>query len=213
MTDMPPSSPLLTRGSISKSYDGVMVGAKLPEWQRRRLILDAAAQVALADGLENITVRKVAHTAEVSPGLVFHHFESKEGLLVGLLQDLLESTLDAAEIEANTARSGEDRLLALVAEEVQGLQTQSAQVELLFAFYFARRDAVFRDPIRAALHAYAQAFAAAARAAATDTVDADELVHLVVSLIEGAAVLAIVAPDQFRPERLISTLAAVLDKA
>lgn len=187
-----------------------MVGMKLPVRERRRMILDAAARIALSEGLENVTVRKVAASAGVSPGLAFHHYGSKDGLLLGLLNDLLERTLDAGEGSLVPGVSGQERLFTLVAEEVAGLETQTANVELLFAYFFARRDDLFRAPIRAALRRYGDAFAAAAAAVAPADVDSEELVHLVISLIEGAAVTAIVAPEQFRPDRLTQTLAAVL---
>lgn len=174
------------------------------------MILDAAAEIAQRDGLERLTVRRVAEAAGVSAGLVFHHFETKDGLLLGLLADQLERTLDAQELEADAARGGQDRLLALVAEEIAGLRTQTGNVALLFEYYFLRRDDLFREVIRRALREYGAVFAPAARAASTDDVAAEELVHLVISIIEGAAVSAIVAPEEFRPERLIATLASVL---
>lgn len=176
------------------------------------MILDAAAHIAHGEGLENVTVRKVAESAGVSSGLVFHHYETKDGLLLGLLNDLLERTLDAAERDPDPERTGKERLLALVAEEVAGVKTQTANTELLFAYYFTRRDDLFRAPIRTALRRYGKAFVGASEAATvsiTADIDADELVHLVVSLIEGAAITAIIAPDQFRPERLIQTLTAI----
>jgi AcrR family transcriptional regulator len=43
-------------------------------------IRDAAIAVVARDGQDAVTVRRVAETAGVSPGLVIHHFESMEGL-------------------------------------------------------------------------------------------------------------------------------------
>ena len=43
-------------------------------------IRDAAIECFARDGIDGTTARKVATSAEVSPGLVIHHFGSMEGL-------------------------------------------------------------------------------------------------------------------------------------
>jgi AcrR family transcriptional regulator len=44
--------------------------------QRRTMILDAAKRVALLEGLNGLTVRRIAAEAQVSTGQVHHHFQS-----------------------------------------------------------------------------------------------------------------------------------------
>ena len=46
----------------------------------RAVIRDEALRLFAASGLEVVTVRQIAAAANVSPGLVVHHFGSKEGL-------------------------------------------------------------------------------------------------------------------------------------
>jgi TetR/AcrR family transcriptional regulator, regulator of cefoperazone and chloramphenicol sensitivity len=46
----------------------------------RARILDAAIELFASEGVEGATIRAVAEQAAVSPGLVIHHFGSKEGL-------------------------------------------------------------------------------------------------------------------------------------
>jgi len=61
--------------------------------QRRRTearILDAATQIFLAAGYERSTIRAVASTAGVDPGLVMHYFGSK--------QELFRRVIDAAPV-------------------------------------------------------------------------------------------------------------------
>ncbi|KAF5300217.1 hypothetical protein FQR65_LT19387 [Abscondita terminalis] len=48
--------------------------------QRRNMILDAAKRLALQDGLNGLTVRRIASEAQVSTGQVHHHFESSSHL-------------------------------------------------------------------------------------------------------------------------------------
>src|SRR5262245_48891014 len=57
--------------------------------ERRRQILAAFARVLADHGYAGATIVAVATAAEVAPGLVHHHFESKAELLSGLLHDLV----------------------------------------------------------------------------------------------------------------------------
>lgn len=50
--------------------------------ETRRAIRDAALDLALRDGLENLTVEAIAHSAGVSPRTFFNYFASKEDALV-----------------------------------------------------------------------------------------------------------------------------------
>jgi TetR/AcrR family transcriptional repressor of bet genes len=56
---------------------------------RRRDILGAFARVLADHGFAGATIASVAAEAGVAPGLVHHHFESKEELMTSLLADLV----------------------------------------------------------------------------------------------------------------------------
>lgn len=56
---------------------------------RRAQILSAFARVLADHGYAGATIATVAAEAQVAPGLVHHHFESKEDLLTSLLEDLV----------------------------------------------------------------------------------------------------------------------------
>ena len=51
-----------------------------PPKERRAEIIEAAAGIALADGLERVTARRVAEALGVFPGLVNHYFGSADDL-------------------------------------------------------------------------------------------------------------------------------------
>ena len=55
--------------------------------ERRAMILSAAKQVALQDGLSGLTVRRVAAEAQVSTGQVHHHFQSSSHLKAEVLSN------------------------------------------------------------------------------------------------------------------------------
>ena len=57
------------------------------------LIADAAIRVIARDGFDEISVRTVATEAGVAPGTVQHHFGSRDALLVGALNRVMERQL------------------------------------------------------------------------------------------------------------------------
>jgi AcrR family transcriptional regulator len=94
-----------------------MPGRKAPEEQRREEILRAAYRVAARERLAGLTGRAVAAEAGVSSGLVFFHFGDRDGLLVALLEWLLEVTVVGPELHA-------DGLSAVVAGFIEGCALQ-----------------------------------------------------------------------------------------
>ena len=74
---------------------------KQPE-QVQRALLECAAKIAADQGVSGVTVQAVADSAGVTKGGLFHHFPSKQALLDGMVDALLEK-LDA-EIDAYIAQ-------------------------------------------------------------------------------------------------------------
>jgi AcrR family transcriptional regulator len=66
---------------------------KQPE-RVRRTLLDAAARLAVEEGLAGVTVQAVADAAGVTKGGLLHHFPSKQTLIEAVFADLLQQ-LDA----------------------------------------------------------------------------------------------------------------------
>ncbi|MEW6282986.1 MAG: TetR family transcriptional regulator [Candidatus Eremiobacterota bacterium] len=57
---------------------------------RRQSLLEAAARVVLRDGAGHLTLEAVAAEAGVSKGGLLYHFRSKESLISGMVQHLVE---------------------------------------------------------------------------------------------------------------------------
>ena len=206
-----------------------MGGPKRPEQERVEEILATAYGIALADGLDAVTARRVATAAGISPGLVFFHFQSKDGLLLALLDVLLDGTLDALTAPGLAALAPWDRLERMVRGELERLAEYHAGVELLFAFYFSRRDDLFRSRIESSFGRYLEAFLPVCREVAAgsglDGIQApatgsgpddlqgrapgDDLAATIVALIQGASIQAIRAPAAFDPEALLATVQAL----
>jgi len=194
-----------------------MGGPKLPEQERCDAILAAAYQIALSEGLDAVTARRVATAAGISPGLVFFHFQSKDGLLQALLDVLLDGTLDALTDPSLAALAPWDRLERMIRGELARLAEYHAGVELLFAFYFARRDDFFRVRIEASFGRYLEAFLPVCRdvagpagaVAGAGRVSGDDLAATVVAVIQGASIQAIRSPAAVNPDALLATIRAL----
>jgi len=87
---------------------------KSPE-VRRRQILDAAARLAVTEGLENTSIAKVAEAAGIAKGSIYLQFESRQDLLAGLQADLWAQMLERpGEIVADADLSWAAKLDAVV---------------------------------------------------------------------------------------------------
>lgn len=196
-----------------------MPGRKAPEAIRRSEILRAAYRVAARDRLGGLTVRAVAAEAGVSAGLLLFHFESKDGLLVDLLDWMLAHTIVAGELHrrppAETAPVA--WLLAVVERDLAHLLTQRERVELFYDYWVqGTRHPVIRRLIRRALHRYRDAFRPAASAIIAEHperyegLSADDLAGVCAAFIEGCATQTILDPSRFDAARALATLRALV---
>lgn len=68
-------------------------GRKLRFQHRRGEVLAAATEHALEQGLDDLSLRKVARTAGVSHATLVHHFNSKDRLVAEIVDRVLAETL------------------------------------------------------------------------------------------------------------------------
>ena len=75
---------------------------------RQREIVDGLLEVIATEGYERASIARIAQAAELAPGLVHYHFESKQEVLLALLDRLATLVRDRFE-----RRYGEDPLVVL----------------------------------------------------------------------------------------------------
>lgn len=73
-------------------------GRKLRFQHRYGEVLDAATEHALDHGLDDLSLRKVAQSAGVSHATLVHHFESKDRLVVEIVQRVLADILTVPDL-------------------------------------------------------------------------------------------------------------------
>lgn len=181
-----------------------MPGSRAPEDQRREEILRAAYAVAARERLTGFTVQQVAEEAGISKGLVFFYFQSRDRLLVALLEWMLRATVPAPSGGASsTLPSARDRLLASLRSDIEALPRQRERVELFFDFWvMGTRHPDVRLRIRRALDGYRDAY----RPLAEDVVRAEperytgvsgaDLAGVATGFVTGCALQAVMDPDR-----------------
>ena len=179
-----------------------MPGRKASEATRRNQILQAAIDIAERRGLGALTVRQVAERAGLSVGLVIFHFETKDALIIAVLDHVLATTTVlhmTDDIAAIT--SPRERLLALLRREMRRLSSEPRRIRLFFDFWalgFKHRR--IRAKMQAELDRYREAFRPVAdevlrvEPARFAGVTADGLAAVSVSFIKGCAVQSMIDP-------------------
>lgn len=61
--------------------------------EMKRLILQAAGQLITEDGIEKLSIRKIADMIEYSPGIIYHYFQGKEDIVEQYLQQKYQQML------------------------------------------------------------------------------------------------------------------------
>jgi AcrR family transcriptional regulator len=81
--------------------------------ETRQRLLDAAAELFAARGIDGASVDAIAERAERTSGAVYDHFGGKEGLLFALLEGWVDDVSVVIGAELATATSLDERLAAL----------------------------------------------------------------------------------------------------
>ncbi|MCU4296861.1 TetR/AcrR family transcriptional regulator [Brevibacterium permense] len=98
---------------------------------RRAEILTAAARIGLSAGLENITLRAVANSLDVRPGLIHHYFPSVDDLIVAAFR----SAAGAGRFER---QAGHGTATERIARFVTNLESREAKDQ--FRLWFSARE-------------------------------------------------------------------------
>lgn len=57
--------------------------------EKRELIMNTALKLFAEKGYHSVSIREISQTANISQGLMYNYFESKERLLVSILEDFM----------------------------------------------------------------------------------------------------------------------------
>ena len=120
--------------------------------QRRNQILEAALRVFAEKGFFGARTDDIAREAGVSKGLLYWYFESKDAILLALLERLFEPDLEALEhLVTQRERSARERLLNLAQQALGSFPEIEMARKVAYEYYaLASRP----GPVREALQRY-----------------------------------------------------------
>lgn len=174
-----------------------MAWTKAPERERREQILTAALAVAARDGLARLTLRSVATEAGLSHGSVILHFGSKDALLAGLLDVVLDWLLDPATLGGPVARAGAADFVGVLRREVAAADRDRTAVLLDF-WVIGTRTPALRERLRQAITSYETRLATTAAhddLRLTDEADRAGLAALATTVVFGTALRDLLDPS------------------
>lgn len=76
-------------------------------------ILNAAREIASAEGWQAVTIRRIAALVEYSPPVIYEYFDSKEDLLLELVRMGYAGQLEAVEAAAGASDGPQEALLGM----------------------------------------------------------------------------------------------------
>ncbi|MFD8012483.1 TetR/AcrR family transcriptional regulator [Streptomyces sp. NPDC058955] len=104
------------------------VNAAAPE--RRRELLDTAAEVFAAQGYNATTVRKIADAAGMLAGSLYYHFDSKESMLDEILSTFLTELWEGYDAVLAAGLGPRETVEALVTESFREIDRHRAAVAI-----------------------------------------------------------------------------------
>jgi AcrR family transcriptional regulator len=100
---------------VSAKRDAASPARRKPPLERRTEIVQVASVLALAEGLESLTLRRVADALGVVPGLVNHYFRSVEDLVAEAFAAAAHDEFSTLFDEVDAAGTPLRRMRALIA--------------------------------------------------------------------------------------------------
>ncbi|NNN14458.1 MAG: TetR/AcrR family transcriptional regulator [Acidimicrobiaceae bacterium] len=120
-------------------------GGSVERVSRKEMIVDATREQMLQGGTDAVTIRGVASRAGVDPALVYHYFDSKEGLL----QAAQELPFDPSAMIPALLSSGRSELgTRLVRTLLTVLDSMGAQAPMSFLFRMSFANPTWEDTFR-----------------------------------------------------------------
>ncbi|MFK0252912.1 TetR/AcrR family transcriptional regulator [Streptomyces sp. NPDC090445] len=98
--------------------------------ERRRELLDTAAEVFAAQGYNATTVRKIADAAGMLAGSLYYHFDSKESMLDEILSTFLNELWEGYDAVLAAGLGPRETIEALVTESFREIDRHRAAVAI-----------------------------------------------------------------------------------
>lgn len=78
--------------------------------EMRNLIIDSASEIITTEGLENLSIRKIAKQIEYSPAIIYHYFHDKDEIVNHVMKKGYQQIINALSSAEVSAHQPEERL-------------------------------------------------------------------------------------------------------
>ena len=116
----------LAQGETNEDEPANLADAELEPLDRRRIILNAAAELFSTQGFDRPTIRDIAGQAGLLPGSVYHYFSSKEDLYMAVHQEGFRSVMLQLQAAVDEASDPWERLKRAFTVHINGMVGGSA---------------------------------------------------------------------------------------
>lgn len=90
------------------------MGRKSLKDLRQKEIIKAFYTIAKKEGLENASIAKTATAIGINPSLILHYFQTKEQLIYGLVEFILDRYLLIFNVDVNRKKDAKENLLKAI---------------------------------------------------------------------------------------------------
>lgn len=172
--------------------------------EMRQRILDGAHQAMLARGYRCTTMPAIAAEADVSVGLLYRYFDSKEELYLAMCEGVTQAQLDALATQMAQISDPRERLARAVGYFVESLDAERWGAIITTGWAEADVNPALRDLLRRRcdqIRAFASMFLreAVARGEVEPDTDVEELSLAATMLMDGVVAHQAELGDRFDP--------------
>jgi len=183
--------------------------------EMRQRILDGAYRAMLAGSYRGTTMPAIAAEADVSVGLLYRYFDSKEGLYLAMCEGVTQAQLDELAAHLGTIADPRERVAAAVRHFVESLEAEGWGAIVTTGWAEADVRPALRDMLRRRcdqIRAFAAMFLreAMARGEVAPEVDIEALSMAIAMLMDGVIAHHAESGDRFDADLIQRSVNALL---
>lgn len=185
--------------------------------EMRQRILDGAHRAMLAGGYRGTTMPAIAAEADVSVGLLYRYFDSKEELYLAMCEGVTQAQLDELAAQMGQIVDPRERLARAVGHFVESLEAERWGAIITTGWAEADVNPALRDLLRRRcdqIRAFATMFLreAVARGEVEPEVDIEELSLAATMLMDGVIAHQAEMGDRFDPALVERSVIALIGR-
>jgi len=185
--------------------------------EMRDRILGGAHRAMLAGGYRGATMPAIAAEADVSVGLLYRYFESKEELYLAMCESVTQAQLDELAVQIGQITDARERLARAVSYFVESLDTEHWGAVVTTGWAEADIKPALRDMLRRRcdqIRAFAAMFLreAIARGEIEPGVDVEELSLATTMLMDGVIAHQAEMGERFDPDLVRRSVIALVGR-